>query len=81
MAYQDLMNNVRRLLRESIHGRHVGGPHHRKVQAQAYADGYMRALVDAGMVEDAHLLDIVVAERLRDAEQGVAAALPLAVAG
>lgn len=79
MAYQDLMNNVRRLLREAIDARFVGGPHHRKVQAQAYADGYMRALADAGLVEDAQLLDLVMSERMRDVDAVVQTAPKLAI--
>jgi len=81
MAYQDLMNNVRRLLRESLEARFEGGAHHRKVQAQAYADGYMRALTDAGLVDDAQLLDVVMTERMRDVDGPVETAPKLAIVG
>lgn len=81
MAYQDLMNNVRRLLREAITARYVGGPHTRKVQAQAYADGYMRALADADLVDDAQLLDMVMSERMRDADEAALGTPKLAIVG
>jgi hypothetical protein len=78
MGYEQLLAEVRRLLSASIEARYRGDLHASKVRAQAYADGYMRALCDAGLLEARELLELV-AEARRELsgealEQRVAAA-------
>ena len=63
MGYEELLVEVRKLVRESIEARYRGELHVHKVRAQAYADGYMRALSDAGLVTGEELLQAVAAGR------------------
>lgn len=72
MDYQELMNNAVALLRQSFSARYEGGLHARKVQAQAYADGYLRALVDAQLIDEQQLLELVTRERARDRDHAAA---------
>jgi hypothetical protein len=65
MQHEQLMTRLRGLLREAIELRYAGTLHTKKVQAQAYADGYMRALTDTDQVGDAELLRVVGEERSR----------------
>jgi hypothetical protein len=69
MQYEDLLGKVRGLLRDAIEARYQGGMHAKKVQAQAYVDGYMRALTDAHQVPTEALLRLVTEERLRFIDQ------------
>jgi hypothetical protein len=63
MGYEELLAEVRKLVRESIDARYRGELHVHKVRAQAYADGYMRALSDAGLVGGDELLQAVAVVR------------------
>ncbi len=63
MGHEELLTRVRGLLREAIELRYEGTLHAKKVQAQAYADGYMRALTDAHKVDRGELLALVTEER------------------
>jgi hypothetical protein len=65
MAKEDLINVVRRLLREVVKARFEGGAYARLSRAHGYADGYMAALLDAGVVERDSLLRMVGEERLK----------------
>jgi hypothetical protein len=64
MGYEELLAEVRRLLRESIEARYRGELHASKVRSQAYADGYMRALGDAGLLSRQELLQLVAESRV-----------------
>jgi len=66
MGKDELLTNVRRLLKDAMDARFTAAPHDRKVRAQAYLDGYMRALSDAERCADAELLRLVGEERRRD---------------
>lgn len=68
MGNEELLGNVRRLLKEAMEARFDAAPHDRKVRAQAYLDGYMRALADSNRVGDTELLRLVGEERRRDAQ-------------
>jgi hypothetical protein len=72
MGHEELLTRVRGLLRESIEMRYQGTLHAKKVQAQAYADGYMRALCDARQVGQDELMQVVSEERAKflDASAG-----------
>lgn len=63
MGYEELLAEVRKLVRESIDARYRGDLHAHKVRAQAYADGYMRALTDARLIGSDELLQAVAAVR------------------
>jgi ribosomal protein L29 len=79
MGHEELMSRVRGLLREAIEMRYQGTLHAKKVQAQAYADGYMRALSDARQVGRDELLQLVSEERakyLAEGEHSATAAAP-----
>jgi hypothetical protein len=65
MGHEELMTRVRGLLREAIDMRYQGTMHAKKVQAQAYVDGYMRALADAHQVGRDELLQVVNEERAK----------------
>ena len=51
--------------REVLRARFDGAAYAKLARAHGYADGYMRALLDAGLVEKRELLKVVGAERRR----------------
>lgn len=55
--------NLRLLLADCFQLRRKGAPHSRMSYAQGYADGYMKTMLDAGLVTQTELLEIVVACR------------------
>ena len=59
----ELLDTLRTLLREALTLRHAGASHPKITRAGALVDGYMRALLDAGLVGQAELLALVAAER------------------
>ena len=59
MGYEELMAEARKLLRAAIEARYQGGAHGDKQQRAAYADGYLRALGDAGLASAHELLQLV----------------------
>ena len=65
MAKEDLLNVVRRLLRDVVRTRFEGGAYARLSRANGYADGYMAALIDTGAIDRRALLDTVRDERTR----------------
>ena len=71
MSHAELLSEVQRLLNESIEARYRGELHAAKIRAQAYADGYMRALGDAGLVSHKDLLKLVTESRVRSAGPAV----------
>jgi hypothetical protein len=73
MGKERLILEVRGLLRRALESRYEGGLQVKKAQAQAYADGYVRALMDADLVDRDQLLRLVGEER-RGIEESVARA-------
>jgi hypothetical protein len=63
MGYEQLVIEVQNLLRAAISARYRGDLHANKVRAQAYADGYMRALLDAGLISGEELMHVVAQAR------------------
>ena len=63
MGKERLMVEVRGLLRRALESRFEGALQIKKAQVQAYADGYMRALMDANLVERDQLLRLISEER------------------
>lgn len=54
-----LVATLRGLLRASFELRHEGASYARLAHAQGYADGFMRCLIDGGIMSATELLDIV----------------------
>jgi hypothetical protein len=65
MGKEGLLTEVRNLLRRAIKARFEGSLHAEKASKQAYADGYMRALMDADLVDHEQLLRLITEERDR----------------
>jgi hypothetical protein len=64
MGYEELVSQVRTLLKTAIEARYRGDLHALKVRPQAYADGYMQALHDAGLLGREELLQLIAETRL-----------------
>ena len=65
MPKEQLISVLRRLLRDVVRARFEGGAYARLSRARGYADGYMAALLDAGLVERDSLLRLVGEERMK----------------
>lgn len=65
MAKDALVDVLKGLLNEVTALRFHGGSYAKLTQAQGLADGYMRALMDAGLVDAKTLLKVVSEERAR----------------
>ena len=63
MGYDELSVQVRTYVRQALSSRYQGELHVNKVRPQAYADGYMRALADAGLFSQSELLELVAEAR------------------
>lgn len=63
MGREELLDRVRALVADVTRARFAGGPHARLMRAHGYADGYMRALLDAGLVDRGTLIEAVGAAR------------------
>jgi len=74
MEHEDLMETLRALLRDVLRARFDGAAYAKLARAHGYADGYMRALLDAGLVDQKALLQLVGAERRRFVEEAPATA-------
>lgn len=71
MAKDDLMIVLRGLLDDVLKARFGGVAYAKLARAHGYADGYMRALLDAGLVDKQSLFDLVSDQRQKfmDAEK------------
>lgn len=65
MKKDELLTTLRSLISASVEARFTGGRQAKLERAHGMADGYMRALLDAGLVEQDALLRFVCDERLR----------------
>jgi hypothetical protein len=74
MAKEDLTVTLRNLLRDVMRARFEGGAYAKLARANGFADGYMRALLDAGVVDQRELLALVGTERQRFVEEAPALA-------
>ena len=63
MNLDELKGTVRGLVRKTIETRFSGAKYATLAQARGYADGYMRALLDAGLIDHKQLLTLVNEER------------------
>ncbi|HEU5073166.1 MAG TPA: hypothetical protein VFU02_03320 [Polyangiaceae bacterium] len=60
-----LVQTLRELLRDVFRQRGAGVPNARFARALGYTDGYMQALIDAGLAAERELLQVVAEERCR----------------
>lgn len=65
MTTDELKDTLRGMLRDMLQARFEGGRYSDLARAHGYADGYMRALMDTGLVDHAELLQLVTRERRR----------------
>jgi hypothetical protein len=65
MPKEHLMHVLRNLLRDVVRARFEGGAYAKLSRAHGYADGYMAALLDAGLVDRESLLRVVGEERCK----------------
>ena len=63
MNLDELKGTLRGLVRKTIETRFSGANYATLAQARGYADGYMRALLDAGLIDQRQLLALVSEER------------------
>jgi hypothetical protein len=63
MNLEELKGTLRGLVRKTIETRFSGANYATLAQARGYADGYMRALLDAGLLDQKQLLALVNEER------------------
>ncbi|MCA9575029.1 MAG: hypothetical protein R3B40_17725 [Polyangiales bacterium] len=78
MTRDELKDALRGMLRDTLQARFEGGRYADLARAHGYADGYMRALLDTGVLDQAELLQLVSRERRRfvdDAQVGVTGAV------
>lgn len=75
MSKEELLSRVCELVRQVEEARFAGGAYAKLARAHGYADGYMRALMDAGLVDRDALLSAV-----GDARQQVVEAEKVAAA-
>lgn len=59
MSKHELLSRVSELVREVTEARFEGTQYAKLARAHGYADGYMRALIDAGLVDRSELLSCV----------------------
>jgi len=60
-----LLDRVRELVADVTRARFAGGAYAKLARAHGYADGYMRALLDAGLVDRVSLIEACGTERGR----------------
>ena len=65
MTNDELKDTLRGMLRDMLQARFEGGRYADLARAHGYADGYMRALLDTGALDQAELLQLVSRERRR----------------
>lgn len=63
MSKEELLERISELIRQVTEARFEGTPYAKLARAHGYADGYMRALMDAGLMDRHDLLEIVGAAR------------------
>ncbi|MBX3251990.1 MAG: hypothetical protein KF901_32740 [Myxococcales bacterium] len=74
MNQDQLLDTLRDLLRDVLKARFEGAAYAKLARAHGYADGYMRAMLDAGLVSRQELLSLVGKERQKFVDETPAAA-------
>ncbi len=62
---KEMLETLRGLVREALRLRRTGAVHHRLASAGGVVDGYLAALVDAGIASRGELLALVSEERAK----------------
>lgn len=70
MSKQELLERVQELVRQVTEARFEGAMYAKLARAHGYTDGYMRALMDAGLIDRDSLLKAV-AQARREASEAV----------
>lgn len=60
---REMLDTLRQMLRDAFHARESGVAYPRLARAHGYADGYMRALMEAEIADHRELLALVSEER------------------
>jgi hypothetical protein len=63
MQKAEMLNELKRMLNDVLIAKSKGVSYQRLARAHGYVDGYMKALLDAGMATQQELLTIVAEER------------------
>ncbi|NCQ61848.1 MAG: hypothetical protein GW913_14410 [Myxococcales bacterium] len=63
MKNDELLNTLKGLLGQVLEARFQGGQRSELARVHGYADGYMRALLDAGLADQKELLRVVAEQR------------------
>lgn len=79
-ARAEVIDSLRALLREHFNARYEGALHPRTSRMQGHVDGYMDALLKAGVVTQRELLALVAEERTRAAGPALGSVSPSRVA-
>jgi hypothetical protein len=61
----ELLSELQTMLRDVFTAASGGTPYSRIARAHGYVDGFMRALLDVGVVQQRELIELVAAERER----------------
>jgi hypothetical protein len=61
----EVLSELQTMLRDLLAAAAAGGGRARIARAHGYVDGYMRAIIDLGIAQQAELLQLVAAERER----------------
>jgi len=69
MSNEELMDVLRDLLDDVLRARFDGAAYAKLARAHGYADGYMRALMDAGLADRESLIELVGDQRRRFVER------------
>ncbi|HJL18293.1 MAG TPA: hypothetical protein RMH99_21700 [Sandaracinaceae bacterium LLY-WYZ-13_1] len=69
MSKEELLERVCELVRQVTEARFAGSAYAKLARAHGYADGYMRALMDAGLVDRQELLKAVADARQQALEE------------
>jgi hypothetical protein len=59
----EVITELKQMLRDVFAAKHAGQSYARLARAHGYVDGYMRALLEVGVISRAELLEIVGSER------------------
>ncbi len=62
----EMIAELKLMLRDVLKAKSAGEAYARLARAHGYVDGYMRAVLEMGVVTRAELLEIVMAERERE---------------
>jgi hypothetical protein len=63
MQKAEMLNELKRMLNDVLVAKSKGVSYQRLARAHGYVDGYMKALLDAGMATQQELLGMVAEER------------------